>query len=59
MRGERWGLLAIPLTLLGGVGWVSGLYAAAKTQSWFLFTIDFVIPPIGFVHGWGFLLGFW
>jgi hypothetical protein len=24
-----------------------------KHQQWFMFTTDFVLPPVGVVHGWG------
>jgi hypothetical protein len=51
--------LAVPVTLFGVTGWFAGLYAASKSQHWLLFSIDFALPPVGAIHGWGFLLGFW
>lgn len=52
-------LVAIPVALVGIVGWLAGLYAASKAQHWLLFSIDFAVPPVGVIHGWGFLFGVW
>lgn len=59
MRDSIGSLIAFVLTIFSGVGWFYGLYHSAKTQQWFLFTLDFVCPPIGVVHGWGAIAGLW
>lgn len=51
--------IALALTTLSTPGWFYGLYYSTKHQLWFMFTLDFVLPPVGVVHGWGAILGFW
>jgi hypothetical protein len=41
------------------VGWVYGIFTAAKAGKFWLFVIDLLIIPVGIVHGWGAILGFW
>jgi len=50
---------AFTVYIFGVVGWFYGLYYSVKTQQAFMFTLDFVVPPVGAIHGWGALLGFW
>jgi len=50
---------ALVITAVSVPGWFYGLYYSASNQSWFMFTLDFVAPPVGVVHGWGAVLGFW
>jgi hypothetical protein len=53
------GLVIIPITILVLLGWLSGLYAASRDEQWILFLIDFMVPPVGVMHGWGFIFGLW
>jgi hypothetical protein len=52
-------IIALAITAFSTPGWFYGLYYSIKHQLAFMFTIDFVFPPIGVVDGWGAILGFW
>jgi hypothetical protein len=41
------------------IGWLYGIFTAAKAGNFGLFVIDLLIIPVGVVHGWGAILGFW
>jgi hypothetical protein len=59
-KTDTFGMLAaLVVTLVSAPGWFYDLYYSASHQKWFMFTVDFVLPPIGVVHGWGAIIGVW
>jgi hypothetical protein len=59
-RGERFGMVAaLALTLFSAPGWFYGLFYSASHRNWWMFTLDYVVPPIGVIHGWGAIVGLW
>ncbi|MEP0322487.1 hypothetical protein [Bauldia litoralis] len=40
-------------------GWIAHLYACFTLDQWAFLFFGAIIFPVGVVHGWGVLLGFW
>jgi len=38
------------------IGWLFGIFTAARARNYKLFVIDFLIFPVGIVHGWRVML---
>ena len=49
----------VVLPLASVAGWSYGLYYSLNHRNWLMVIIDFVLPPVGIVHGWGAIFGFW
>jgi len=49
-------LVELALISMSVAGWFYGLVTSVRRRNWFMVTLEFFVPPIGIIHGWGALI---
>ena len=59
ISGSFAGLFCIGLALIGIWFWIEHIFRCVYTHSIVFLVVGFIIPPVGWIHGAGIVLGFW
>ncbi|UTC29665.1 hypothetical protein BAJUN_00350 [Bajunvirus bajun] len=52
-------LIWLAVIVASFAGWITHVVHCIKTQEWLLLIAGAIAAPLGVIHGWGLLFGWW